>query len=401
MKNTNTNLSDNINYDTGSQYPSDCGQHNQLDNSSNNSDIYIHLDDIAVSEAPNSVSEQRPQAIVYINIKGDRLGAEERQVGESVKLAIPLRNGCIQINVGNKSIPALIDTGATVSFINPKLVLSLINSGHNVILARHHTKVALADNTVYTISKRATLDINIQGTTFKHSFLVLGTLNRPIILGLNFLKQQAAEIDFKDHQPQHNTPSLRTKRKITIPALTEITLNVDIMSTQQLNGLTGLITAHDHPTPFLLRDALVTPFINANGFTTTVATIVNPTDDPMTLDRGTVLGEWHTQNPDEYTPLQLHNITDTENTQTAGLTPINSGDEPPIDRTDPNAPLNYILPYNLSQQQKEQMTQLVDKHREAFVTSDNVIGLKTDFKVSIDLKPGAIPSNRTPYKQHQ
>ena len=64
----------------------------------------------------------------------------------------------------------------------------------------------------------------------------------------------------------------------------------------------------------------------------------------------------------------------------------------------PGESLQYELADNLSADQRHQMADVVDNKRSAFVTTDSAIGKKADYQVSIDLKPGAKPSNRPPYK---
>ena len=314
---------------------------------------------------------------------------------------VPLAEGHITVTIGNKTMPVLIDTGASVSFINPKLIQSLHKQGYPINLTKIRDRVALADNKVYNINFKATLAIHINGKRFSQSFYVLGVLNRQIILGLNFLKKHQAQISFTSHQAQDKY-LVRARKAIYIEPQTQLTVCANVMTATDITQCVGITEQHNTDGLFQTLNALVTPHINNNGFTTIPITLANQTNSPIRVMRGGILGSMVVTDEQQYTPLTLNSMQqgqgegqdDPDNL----FTPINCGQDPLDELAQPGEPLKYTLADMLSGSQKQQIQEVIESNRGAFVTTDSVMGLKTDFIVSIDLKEGAIPSSRAPYR---
>ena len=79
-----------------------------------------------------------------------------QRTGESKHVFVPLSEGCVFIQIGKSKMPVLVDTGASVSFINPRLVTSLHKQGLPILITKIRDKVALADDKVYNINHKVT-----------------------------------------------------------------------------------------------------------------------------------------------------------------------------------------------------------------------------------------------------
>ena len=98
---------------------------------------------------------------VCLSLQGGKIN--EKGVRETV---IPVIRGCVNITCGMQTIPALIDTGATASFISPKLIHSLQATGVNIQLTPTRDRVVLADNKSYKVYNKASFPFSIESAEY-------------------------------------------------------------------------------------------------------------------------------------------------------------------------------------------------------------------------------------------
>ena len=115
-----------------------------------------------ITEEPTYVRQRR--ASLELTPQPLLMRDASQQEGESEHVCVAMSGGCVLVTMGNKCFPVLVDTGASVSFINPKLVSSLSKEGCPMIINKIRDKVSLADNKAYKVTHRVTLNIQIEGT---------------------------------------------------------------------------------------------------------------------------------------------------------------------------------------------------------------------------------------------
>ena len=82
-------------------------------------------------------------------------------------VSVPMTDGCVRVQVGEEIIWALIDTGASVSFISSEFLVNIRDQGVVVTEVNITDSVALADNTVYQINSKVSMLITVhQGWQF-------------------------------------------------------------------------------------------------------------------------------------------------------------------------------------------------------------------------------------------
>ena len=148
-----------------------------------------------------------------LTLPGERTDSHREQTaGKNV--FVPIKDGCVNINIGCISVPGLIDTGASVSCISSKFVQKLQDNRVKISFRSSHTKVFLADGSCSHSRRKACVQIEVGGRKVQHHFLILTKLNRPIIVGSELLKRLGAVISF---QPsiEPSTYSIRARRSFT------------------------------------------------------------------------------------------------------------------------------------------------------------------------------------------
>ena len=73
---------------------------------------------------------------------------------------VPIRNGCISVSLYHLTLPALVDTGASVTCIGEKLFQSLSRS-HTIVTKQIRMRIFLADGGVRHVRKSAKLQFKI------------------------------------------------------------------------------------------------------------------------------------------------------------------------------------------------------------------------------------------------
>ena len=113
-----------------------------------------------------------------------------------LQLSSKLKRNLIDVSVADKNILALVDSGSTISclskdFINNTQYVDAIDSSTNVGSIR----TAVGTNK-YTVAGKVKLFISIDGLVFEQLFYIIPGLTQDIILGLDFLSNQNASVNF-------------------------------------------------------------------------------------------------------------------------------------------------------------------------------------------------------------
>ena len=108
---------------------------------------------------------------------------------------ILLVRGCLNVTIGEKSVAALCDTGASITAIKQSFLESLTNV-IDPVFTPCNILLYLADNSKSIATKSVSITFNIGKTSFRQNFKILTNLSRPIILGCDFLQANEAKISF-------------------------------------------------------------------------------------------------------------------------------------------------------------------------------------------------------------
>lgn len=113
-----------------------------------------------------------------------------------------LNKNCITVKIGKTVLDALVDTGATVSVVSYAFLQEIFK---NVQIKTDPKNLGLKSACGNYLNKVgiSTISVDINGLIIQHDFHVIEYLQQKVILGLDFLKQNNAHIDF-----EHNTLSL-------------------------------------------------------------------------------------------------------------------------------------------------------------------------------------------------
>ena len=107
-----------------------------------------------------------------------------------------LVRGCLNVSIGDKSVAALCDTGASVSAIKQSFLDGLTISPKPIFSACN-IHLYLADNSMSVANRAVTVNFSVGKIQFCQKFVILPELSRPIILGCDFLETNEAHISFK------------------------------------------------------------------------------------------------------------------------------------------------------------------------------------------------------------
>ena len=112
------------------------------------------------------------------------LGKEISQAVNSIKS--PTRRPYAKAHIYGRTVPCLFDTGADVSCINSKTLL-LFPSDRKINMIEKVKPLRGAGGDSLKVHGSQTVELEIDGKTVKHPFLVIEDLNEPMILGIDFI----------------------------------------------------------------------------------------------------------------------------------------------------------------------------------------------------------------------
>nr|VZI47949.1 unnamed protein product [Spirometra erinaceieuropaei] len=105
--------------------------------------------------------------------------------------------------VNNQEVNALIDTGATVSLVNPRIIPKQLYAIRRP--ACPCTQLTAADGSRMNHIGTVSLDVTLPQSTSSHTFIVTPKLTWDLVLGIDFLARHGCQIDVKQRTVQFNT----------------------------------------------------------------------------------------------------------------------------------------------------------------------------------------------------
>ena len=117
--------------------------------------------------------------------------------GRKTNKSAQLPKNEIRVQIQHKSISALIDTGAIRSLISDKMARNL----HLEILPLQpgdNRRLVTANGSLMKVIGRTSVELKINGLTITYDFLILPNITQDLILGIDFLTDNKAKINFVD-----------------------------------------------------------------------------------------------------------------------------------------------------------------------------------------------------------
>ena len=186
----------------------------------------------------------------------DRKRTEE---GEQNVLSVSIVNGNIDLQFHQTKIPALIDTGATLSCMREDLA-STLSKQYPTEYVRVRLRVYLADGAMCHITKAIKIKFKIKNKFFTHQFALLKTLTQPVILGTDFLSKTKSTIQYSS-DPTPTTQPIRAVRSVTIQPFSELAVDGQITcinSVNMINGVTDNLD-RDRTAQYMVQRSVVRP----------------------------------------------------------------------------------------------------------------------------------------------
>ena len=247
--------------------------------------------------------------LITYNGKRIRIYKPKKRIKEGKILQILVdksRSAKIPIKIKEKSIEAIIDTGATRCCISLRAFKRYFDQ---IIETSHGINIRTADGTPINIKGKSKCSFKLGDRTFEYNFLVCETLPSEFIIGLDFLRQNrigttwTEEGDFALQIPDServcslevyfppNTPKLYSSHHVNIPPRSMVSVLFSVQMKYEDFGK----TYEAHPTDKfkeLYPDLYMVPTIhlaNSEKIDKIPVTLINMTMDDKAVHAGEML----------------------------------------------------------------------------------------------------------------
>ena len=149
--------------------------------------------------------------------------------GRATDVTVPIINGSIEVSVGDRDIKALVDTGASFSFINEDYFKRLKSELGKLYIRPCNMAIKIADDSRVVSRECVGLSFRIFGKHFRAMFYVVKDLSHPLILGVQFLRIYYARLTMggkSDSDEITRPPALSTLSNLRIYILYPIWTDV-------------------------------------------------------------------------------------------------------------------------------------------------------------------------------
>ena len=329
---------------------------------------------------------------IHRNLKEPTQHGEQGNKVENSE-TVPIRNGCISVSLYHLTLPALVDTGASVCCIGEKLFQSLSRS-HAIVTKQIRMKIYLADGGVRHVRKSAKIQFKIGNTLFTQEFVIMPTISEPLILGTNFLRKAKSKISFEEDLTQENKP-IRAIKQITIPPFSEACLTGQITcidSFLQIPGVTENFQANT-TRPFLVQRALVSPNIQNRH----PVVLLNTSANYVKIHKGEIVALFRKSKESDFIETQRQPTNVNSEKQ---YTPqsINAMKESVAHDAEIDHSTQMDSKITLTTEEQNRLDNLLKEYEDIFVGKDGNIGLTNLYEHTIELKPDAVPCHFLPYR---
>ena len=154
-------------------------------------------------------------------------------------------------------LPALVDTGASMSCISREFYRKIVNRA-KVEKTSQHFNLHLADGSQITIRKMVRFSFAFEGRKYNWKFCVVPGLKRQAILGIDFLRYYNGKLTFANMDTSHLTCTSAVSAVLPPNAETSILCKVNRPNNRKTIGVTDNI-ACTTPVQYAVKRCLVSP----------------------------------------------------------------------------------------------------------------------------------------------
>ena len=279
----------------------------------------------------------------------------------------------MNVNIRKYTLPALIDTGASISCISHSLYRAVCKE-KNFETEKCKVKIFLADGSSQCARVKIRLPIVIESNTYMHVCHVVPRLNRAIILGVDFLKKSRANISFDNMDKDVLT--IRAKTNFSIPPNSECCVAAMVLSDKSMHKTIGVTEnlLRNKSVPFCVKRGIVKPDRSSNDIP---LVLFNTSHKSYQVKKDSILGLYSLRVEEDFMgPDDLKEVP---------VQAYNEGDFK-LDKE------------NLSEDQISELTALLERNSNSFIINDDGLGLTTEYTHRIDLKKDYKPINIMAYR---
>ena len=129
---------------------------------------------------------------------GMNANKKQNRKSHAIKIVTEIKTNTIKAHICDTETNCLIDSGSHITAINDIFLKQLKLKDKILIPSKLNIKTAISDEK-YSVTGKITLPIKISNTTVQQTFFVIPQLSKTVILGLDFLNEHKAEINFEKH----------------------------------------------------------------------------------------------------------------------------------------------------------------------------------------------------------
>lgn len=298
------------------------------------------------------------------------------------------------INVGNKRIRALLDTGASITIVSQEF-LGKTCYKDSPLLSAKHPKVKGVTGNYLKVLGMLDIEIFIDGMVFVHSVHVIQDLHYSFILGLDFLRTNHANIDYATNTLNIDTKTnmhvcpiiadtglARAIGNVIIPKRSETTIRVKI--SRCVEGEEVLL----EPVPALaLKHIIAAKCIVTVHNHGAYLKVMNPTYNDINLTHNQVLATVQELSKGKVIPLEEESVTN--------INTVSMGTE----KSECKSDLQFDLSdSDLTEIQKQNLQKFLVGYRDIFSADLSELGKTSLYKHKIETFPGSKPVRKQFYR---
>ncbi len=329
------------------------------------------------------------------------------------KLEAPLEKNTVKLKVNNKIQSMLVDSGAQISCSTYKFVSKVLNTNKPALQKSDINNIVGVGGELHRVIGSVILPITFGEISIYHKFYVFTKLHYDAILGVDFLNEHKANLNFQNKTlslpsidvdvPMSSTISHigtgRSKYNVTISPMSEVWLPIKVSNTKQKEPIIALLEPSkdlQSKTPLIGSRCLVT-IHNCHC----MYRLLNPHRVPVKINTCVAVAR-----AQPITAYNVHPYTDCTSTDQPSVCSIDTSSQNKTD--DEYIAIAKELNLDLSnscfnEEEKRELLILLGKKRKAFAMNLSELGCTDVVKHHIDT--GDAPPKRhahyrtTPEKQ--
>ena len=271
------------------------------------------------------------------------------------------RDLTVTATVNGQEIKLLVDTGAGISVIDETFLLELYANQIPALCTSSTTQVKTVSGESLPIKGTLKVSLQIAGGTYPCDFHVVRNLSYTAVLGRDFLRAHGAVINLKngtlrlDNDPPDASSEKNLHGTCVIPPQSESVIPA-YLDANWSPGIVGLLEASSRLIErYQLQGAAALVTLSSDH--TVLFHLINPTQKPVTLYRGTTLGKFSRADDN----IQVYSLEEQPEKPDVQPPPA---ENVPVDLTDAD----------LTEAQKAELQNLLNEFRDIFALKPNELG---------------------------